>query len=109
MATRESRLERGRRRGRFLISRSLGDVRTARVNLGISQTTMARELQLSQAAYSCIEADKAELSVMRLAEIASVLGMEISVNLHPIGDPVRDRGQQALIKRFRGSLRRRGA
>ena len=37
---------------------------------------------------------------MRYAEMASVLGLELSVGLHEIGDPIRDKGHQALGKRF---------
>ena len=40
------------------------------------------------------------MTLTRLAEIASVLGQEISLGLHPIGDPIRDKGQQALAHRF---------
>lgn len=32
--------------------------------------------------------------------MASVLGMELSVGLHPIGDPIRDKGQHACGRRF---------
>lgn len=32
--------------------------------------------------------------------MASVLGLELSVGLHELGDPIRDAGQQALGRRF---------
>jgi hypothetical protein len=32
--------------------------------------------------------------------MASVLGFEISLGLHPIGDPIRDKGQRACAQRF---------
>ena len=38
--------------------------------------------------------------LVRLSEIASVLGLELTLGLHPLGDPIRDRGHQALIARF---------
>jgi hypothetical protein len=41
-----------------------------------------------------------DLGITRLSEIASVLGYEVSVGLHPIGDPVRDKGQLACGRRF---------
>ncbi|MEO6349328.1 MAG: hypothetical protein ABIP53_01630 [Candidatus Limnocylindrales bacterium] len=44
------------------------------------------------------------MSVVRLSEMASVLGLELSLGLHPIGDPVRDKGQLALGRRFDGLL-----
>jgi hypothetical protein len=42
--------------------------------------------------------------LVRLCELASVLGLEVSVGLHPIGDPIRDKGQQACAHRFDGML-----
>lgn len=33
-----------------------------------------------------------------------MLGLELSAGLHPLGDPIRDRGHQALISRFRSQL-----
>lgn len=44
---------------------------------------------------------------MELSEIASVLGYEVSVGLHPIGDPVRDKGQLACGRRFDALLSER--
>lgn len=41
---------------------------------------------------------------MQLAQMAAVLGMELSLGLHPAGDPIRDRGHQALMGRFRATL-----
>jgi hypothetical protein len=41
-----------------------------------------------------------DVTVERLSEIASVLGYEISLGLHPVGDPVRDKGQLAIGRRF---------
>ncbi len=61
---------------------------------------MARELGISQAHLWRIESQQVDISAVRLAEIASVLGMELSVGLHDIGDPIRDKGHQALGKRF---------
>lgn len=45
-----------------------------------------------------------DVSVVRLAEVASLLGLELSATLHPSGEPIRDRGHQALVGRFRGEL-----
>jgi hypothetical protein len=46
--------------------------------------------------------DKA--SLVELSCIASVLGFEVSVGLHPVGEPLRDKGHQALIARLRAIL-----
>ena len=69
--------------------------------MGISQRTMARELGISQPRLWRIEQDDGdEVSITRLCEMASLLGLEPSLTLHPIGDPIRDKGQQAVGKRF---------
>jgi hypothetical protein len=36
--------------------------------------------------------------------MASVLGQELSIGVHDIGDPIRDHGQQALGRRFEAIL-----
>jgi len=38
--------------------------------------------------------------LIRLSEIASLLGLEVSVGLHPLGDPIRDAGQQLVAGRL---------
>jgi hypothetical protein len=56
---------------------------------------------MSQANYCRIESGQVpELSVERVSEIASILGFEISLGLHPIGVPLRDKGQLAVGRRF---------
>jgi hypothetical protein len=45
-----------------------------------------------------------EVSLIRIAEIASLLGLEPSLTLHRVGTPIRDKGHEALIARFRERL-----
>jgi transcriptional regulator with XRE-family HTH domain len=45
--------------------------------------------------------DMRGLSIETIAKIAAVLGLELSVGLHPAGPPVRDRAHLALIERLR--------
>ena len=100
VASRESRLIRGRRRGLALASRTLQELRERRQVLGISQPFLARELNYSQPWLWRLEALQVQATVVDLAEIASLLGLELSITLHEIGDPIRDKGQQALGSRF---------
>ena len=44
------------------------------------------------------------LTIELAAKMASVLGLELNVTLHPVGDPVRDKGHIALLQRFRTRL-----
>ncbi len=65
---------------------------------------MARELRLAQSSVWRIENALDDVGVVRLAEIASVLGLQLGVSLYPIGDAVRDEGQLALGKRLEDLL-----
>ena len=89
----------------MLVERSLNELREARVTAGVGQSAVATALGTSQANYWRIEAGQvAAISVERLAEMASVLGLELSMGLHPIGETVRDKGQLALARRFESPL-----
>ena len=62
---------------------------------------MADELQCSQSTICRIEANELDgVTVSRLSEMASILGLELAMTLHPVGDPIRDKGQQALGSRL---------
>jgi transcriptional regulator with XRE-family HTH domain len=88
----------------MLVARTVGELRERRLTLGISQRSLAAALDCSQPYLWRIEAGRAEPDVVRLSEIASVLGLELSIGVHDIGDPIHDRGQQALAKRFEAIL-----
>ena len=67
----------------------------------MSQRQLAREIGWSSSAVGRFEADqRADVGVIDLSEMASLLGFELSLGLHPIGDPIRDKGQQACSRRF---------
>lgn len=44
------------------------------------------------------------ISITDASMVASVLGLELSVGLFPVGEPLRDKGHQALIARLRAIL-----
>jgi transcriptional regulator with XRE-family HTH domain len=105
MSTRESRLLRGRRRGRELTTAKVTELRGRRVTLGIGQPQLARELGLSVPQLWRLEANQVqEITVVRLSEMASVLGLELSMSLHELGDPIRDKGHIVLGRRFEDRL-----
>ena len=84
-----------------MVMRVLAELREARIAAGVSQQSMAGHMGCSQPTYWRIEEKPTDrLSVVRLSEIASLLGLELAVSLYPAGDPIRDKGQQALGKRF---------
>lgn len=71
----------------------------------LSLDQLARELGWSATAVGRFDSGKREdVGIVELSEIASVLGYEVSVGLHPVGDPVRDKGQLACGQRFNALL-----
>lgn len=100
MATKQTCVIRGRRRGEMLVSRTLSELIDRRAFLGVSQRTLARELGWSQAHAWRYEANQVAVTLVGLSEMASVLGLELSIGVHELGDPIRDKGQQSLGKRF---------
>ena len=106
MATRETRRQRGRRRG-LIVARSLVEqLADARRAAGVSQATLGKALERSQSAVCRFEGGRSleYLSVVEVAEIAAMLGLDFSASLHPTGDPIRDKGHQALLARLRAEL-----
>ena len=99
MGSKETRLHRGRRRGLDLASRTLGELRIKRVTHNVSLETMAGQLGCATSTAWRRERDAPSATVVGLAEMASVLGYELSIGLHPVGDAVRDRAQLAIGRR----------
>ena len=106
MATRETRLERGRRRGQDIVRRVVSELTETRRVASVSQASLARELGRSQSDLSRLErlVDIDRVSLVEVAEVAALLGLELSAGLHPAGEPLRDKGHHALIGRFRTEL-----
>ncbi|MDQ3937322.1 MAG: helix-turn-helix transcriptional regulator [Chloroflexota bacterium] len=87
-------------------SQLIYELREQRISLGLSQRALASELGCSQSEYSRLErtSQPGNVSFVRVAEVASLLGLTLSASLHPEGEPIRDKGHQALISRFRALL-----
>jgi len=105
MPIREKAAERGTRRGRMLRNRTAVGLADARRASGLSLREVARRVGVGHNVVVRAErGDAATLSIDMIARIAAVLGQELSVSLHPDGDPVRDKGHLALLGRFRSRL-----
>ncbi len=101
VGTRETRKERGRRKGDALVRRLIHELRTRRQTRGVSQRALAKEIGWTQSEVSRLESyDLPTVSISRLAQIASVLGLEMSAGLSEFGDAIRDAGQQRTAGRF---------
>src|SRR4051812_40234815 len=106
MPTSERRVDRGRARGRSVAARLVGELIVARRNAGLSQAALGSMIGWSQATVSAFEHLVAIDSIRfsDVAALASILGFELGANLYPAGEPIRDKGHQALIGRFRAVL-----
>ena len=101
MPLHERPVDRGARRGRFLVGRTAHGLLTARHTAAISQRELGRQLRVSHTKIGRAErAEPDQLTIEFAAQMAAALGLELSVTLHPDGDPVRDAGHLALLERF---------
>jgi transcriptional regulator with XRE-family HTH domain len=102
MATRESPAERGRRRGEHLLRSLLAEYRDARLARGLSQQAVARAIGRTDSQVSRLErGEQDSASLVVLAQLLSVVGLELGARAYPAGGGLRDDGQVRLIGRFR--------
>jgi HTH-type transcriptional regulator / antitoxin HipB len=105
MATRESALQRGRRLARNLRRRIGEQIRQARMAAGLSQRELGRLIGRSHQTIGRIERGEVpNLTVDSFSQVAVVLGLDVSLGLHPSGSPVRDAAHLALLDRLRVRL-----
>jgi transcriptional regulator with XRE-family HTH domain len=105
MATRERRVDRGRRlagRALLLIGEEL---REARIQAGLTQRELSAIVGISPAEISRIERGRSpHIAYETLVLLGSALGLDIPLRAYPNGAPVRDAPQLALLARFRDLL-----
>jgi transcriptional regulator with XRE-family HTH domain len=102
VAVRESVASRGERRSRLLRARFTEGIVTARAAAGLSRRELARRIGVSEQTWARGErGDHGTLTVDLAARMAPAVGLELALTLYPAGDPVRDRGQLALLGRLR--------
>ena len=105
MPTWDTRAQRGARRGQLLLRRVGDELHTARAAAGLSSRAVGALVGLSHVQVIRIERGLApHVGIETLARLASVLGHELSVRIHPIGPPVRDKAHVALLQRFAARL-----
>ena len=98
-------MDRGRRDAARHLQMIASEAREARLAAGLSQSDVARAVGISHAGVSRIERALApNVPLQRLDTIAAVLGMQLSVRLYPVGRPLRDAAQLALLERLRAAL-----
>jgi transcriptional regulator with XRE-family HTH domain len=105
MATRERRVDRGRRLARSDLSRLGAELRIARTSAGLSCSTVGAAVGVSGTHVARIErAVVPGISVDLLARIGSIVGLDVRVRGYPGPDALRDAAQQRLIDRLRSRL-----
>src|SRR4051812_16893172 len=78
-----------------------GDLRSTRIEHGLSQAQVSRSASISVDQLSRIERNLVELQgIPHLAAVAAVLGMRLKVALYPEGEPLRDRVQVPGLAAF---------
>jgi hypothetical protein len=100
--TRRGPLTRGTEKGRATVQALMREAEAARVTSGTSYAVIGRALRLStgQVARIC-RGRSPNVSIVRAAQVLEAVGMELSARAFPVGAPVRDAGQVALLGRLR--------
>ena len=105
MPTWDTRAQRGAQRGQRLLRRVGDELHTARTAAGLSSRAVGALVGLSHVQVIRIERGLApHVGIETLARLAAVLGHELSLRIHPIGPPVRDKAHVALLRRFAARL-----
>lgn len=106
VAIRQTRLEPGRSRGRVVVRQLVTELVQARQSASVSQRALASLLGCSQSEISRLEhvVKVDNVSFVQVSEVAALLGLELGAGLHAAGEAIRDKGHQALIRRFRALL-----
>jgi transcriptional regulator with XRE-family HTH domain len=102
VATRERAVDRGRQRGLRVIQTIGREIRLARRSLGLSLEDVARAGGISASTLSRIERGQVRtVSVVLLASLCEVVGLELSGRAFPGGPPIRDARHAVLLSRLR--------
>lgn len=89
----------------MLRQRTAEGLSNARRSSGLSLREIARRTGVGHARVARAErGEPAALTIDMAARLAAILGYELSVSLHPDGDPVRDKAHLALLARFQSRL-----
>ena len=105
MATRERATHRGRQRGLGLAASIGSEIRLARRSLGLGLGRVAHAVGISASELSRIERGLAPwVSIVVLAQLCAVVGLELSARAYPGARPLRDDRHARLLTHFRGRL-----
>ncbi len=105
MPTKQRHVDIGSVRGRSVLLELGRELRNARAQHGLSQADVARAARTSRSQVGRIEhAEASSASVMELARLLAVVGLELSARAYPAGPPIRDAAHLALLDRLRRAV-----
>jgi transcriptional regulator with XRE-family HTH domain len=105
VATKERRIDRGRRLARHALATIGEELREARLAAGLTQRQVAEAVGISHTEMSRIERGVAPwVAYETLVMIAAVLGLDLPLRAFPVGGPIRDRAQLELLAKLRAIL-----
>ena len=105
MVAKQRAVDRGTARGLHLIRTIGAEIRLARRGLGLSIEFTARVVGISTAELSRIEPAEADwVSVVVLAKLCAVVGLDLTARAYPGGAPIRDARHARLLDKLRACL-----
>lgn len=105
MASIERLIDRANQRADTAIRAAGREIRIARQDRNLSLDKVGATVGLSASAASRIERGLTpEVSILRMAQLAEVVGLELSVRLFAGGSPIRDDAHAALLGRCRDKM-----
>ena len=105
MGTRERPLDRAQRRTVEQLAAAGREIRLARVSAGLSQRDVGSAAGVSRTTVWRLERGiGVEVTLSALSRVSAAVGLEASLRLFPVGDPVRDAAHVALLGRLRARI-----
>ena len=98
-------VDRGAANGRRIVTELCRELETARLDAGLSYAEIGRAVGISAPAVARIcQGRRQGVSVLRLAQLFAVVGLQLTAKGFPDGSPIRDRAHLALLERLRSRL-----
>jgi transcriptional regulator with XRE-family HTH domain len=105
MGVQERAIDRGRQLGREVLVRIGAELRTARIDRGLTIDAVAIALGVSNAQISRIERALApEVSISVIVSFAAIVGLDLVVKTYPGPNALRDTPQLTVLEDFRRRL-----
>jgi transcriptional regulator with XRE-family HTH domain len=108
VSSRERPADRGARRGRQLLGEVLREFHDARIASGVSQATVGKAMDRSDAWVSWTESGaNSSLSIEDASRLLACVGLDLSVRAYPAGRGIRDEAQVTLLAALKARIHRR--